>query len=118
MASEENIAVAHEHDDHAPHQENLWVIGGYLLVLTIATSATLILQQTNFWGHVTNILFVLMISVCKASLVVGFFMHFRYEKAWKFFLTIPCCTLALVLVMALLPDIAYGIWPKVPVAYP
>jgi cytochrome c oxidase subunit IV len=58
-------------------------------------------------------LIVLMIGVCKAALVVGFFMHFRYEKAWKYFLTVPPCILGVVAIFALLPDIAFGTYPAV-----
>lgn len=99
---------AHGDDDHG--DMNLWVIGGYLLVLTGATFLTLFLPR-SVWGPMTNTLFVLMIAACKASLVVGFFMHFRYEKAWKFFLTIPPLILAVMGVCALLPDVAIGTYP-------
>lgn len=89
------------------HEMNLWVIAGYLIALTIATSSTLILQRFSFWRPGTNMLFVLTVSVCKASLVIGFFMHFKFEKAWKYFLCIPPCLLAIVGVLALLPDVAF-----------
>lgn len=110
MTTDQPTADVHGHEE--PHAEmNLWLIGGYLLALTVATSFTLILQRSDYWGPVTNILFVLMISTLKASLVVGFFMHLFYEKAWKFFLMIPPCILGVVLIFALLPDVAFKPWP-------
>lgn len=107
--SDEHAIDGHEHEEHA--EMNLYVIGGYLLMLTIATSATLILQRSEYWGHMTNILFVLMVSTVKASLVVGFFMHLFFEKVWKYFLLVPPCILGFTLVFALLPDVAYKPWP-------
>lgn len=112
MTSENEVAAGGEHE-HGQHEMNLWVIVGYLLVLTLATFLTLYLPKAA-WGPMTNTLFVLMIAVCKATLVVGFFMHFRYEQAWKYFLTIPPCILAVVAVFALLPDVAIGTYPRVP----
>lgn len=104
----------HEHDAH--DGPKLPVIAGYLLVLTIASFVTVPVQQNapGLWGPITNVLFVLMIALCKASLVVGFFMHFRYEQSWKYFLTIPPLVLAVVAVCALLPDVAIGAYPQIP----
>ncbi|MEQ8763140.1 MAG: cytochrome C oxidase subunit IV family protein [Planctomycetota bacterium] len=45
------------------------------------------------------------ISTAKAALVVLFFMHLKYEGRWKYTLLIPVAFLAVVLVMALYPDI-------------
>ena len=112
MAShEESAEGADQHEDHGI---NLWGIGACLLVLTILTSCTLFLQGTNFWNSMTNILFVLMISTCKASLVVAYFMHFKFEKGWKYCLCIPPMILFFVLVFSLLPDVAADTYQRVP----
>lgn len=104
----EPAATLQGHDEHEPM--NLPVLVGYLLVLTAATFMTLYI---SFWGPITNSLIVLAIGFCKATVVVGFFMHFRYEKSWKYFLTLPTCVLAVVAVTALVPDVAIGAYPKV-----
>lgn len=94
------------------HEMNIWGIGACLFVLTIATSATLLLQQTQFWAPTTNALFVMMISVCKASFVVAFFMHFKYERAWKYVLCIPPLVLAVVIAFSLLPDVGFDTYER------
>jgi caa(3)-type oxidase subunit IV len=102
---------AGHHDVHADY--SLATVSIYLMVLTFATSCSLILQNSvGFWQAGTNTLFVFMISVLKASIVVGLFMHFKYEKSWKYAVTIPACCLCVAMVCALLPDIGQGTWPK------
>lgn len=98
--------------EHEEHQMNIWGIGACLFVLTAATSATLWLQKTSFWAPTTNALFVFMISVCKASFVVAFFMHFKYERAWKYVLCIPPLVLAVVIVFSLLPDVGFDTYQR------
>jgi caa(3)-type oxidase subunit IV len=48
---------------------------------------------------------MLGISAAKAALVVLFFMHFWWERSWKYLLTIPTVLMAVILVVALVPDI-------------
>lgn len=45
------------------------------------------------------------ISAAKAFLVVMFFMHLWWERAWKYVLTLPAIVLATVLVVLMYPDI-------------
>ncbi|MDP1560751.1 MAG: cytochrome C oxidase subunit IV family protein [Pirellulaceae bacterium] len=47
------------------------------------------------------------ISTAKAALVVLFFMHFWWEQSWKYLLTIPTMLMAVILVVALIPDIMH-----------
>jgi caa(3)-type oxidase subunit IV len=109
----ETAPVAEHHDEtHADY--SILVVGAALLALTVATSMSLILQWSPLWGSATNALFVLMISFFKASFVVGFFMHYRFEQNWKYFVTIPACILCVALVLALTPDIAHETYPKGP----
>lgn len=100
------IQPAGQHEEH--HEIDLARIAGMLVILTIATSSTLLLQSfaAGIWSTGTNILFTLSVSICKASLVVGFFMHFKFERIWKFFVCIPPCILMFVLAFGLMPDIA------------
>ena len=107
----ETAHVAEGHEEY--HEEfSIPAVSTALIVLTVATSCAIWFQL--LWGPITNVLYVLMISVLKASFVVGFFMHYRYEKPWKYALTIPACVLCVTLVCALLPDIAYESYPKGP----
>ncbi len=86
----------------------------FLVMLTLATFASLFIRQ-NFaevWSSTTNILFVLLVAMAKASLVILFFMHWKYERGWKFVLCIPTILLAVIAVLALLPDVAYESYEK------
>lgn len=119
MAHDTHAAADAPHDSShgESHDMNLLTIGGYLLALTIATSATLLVQGSGFWTVMTNILFVLMISTAKAALVVGFFMHLKFEKGWKYVVCVPPCILGVALIFALLPDVAFKCWPVTFQAY-
>jgi caa(3)-type oxidase subunit IV len=105
MTTETGPAALQAHaSDH--HEIDLWRVSGFLVMLTIATSSTVLLQGSPMWRGATNTLFVLTVSVCKASLIIGFFMHFKFERVWKYFVCIPPLILAVVLCFALLPDTA------------
>ncbi|QDU63093.1 hypothetical protein Pan216_39680 [Planctomycetes bacterium Pan216] len=115
MSDEQTVAeVAEAHHAGAGEHFSVWEVFGYLCILTLASFVTLFMEGS--WGPVTNMLFVLLVAVCKAALVLGFFMHLRYEGMWRWFVTLPASALAIILVFALLPDIAYQIntqiaWP-------
>ena len=49
--------------------------------------------------------FMMAVSCTKALLVILFFMHVKYEKSWKYVLTIPTGMMAIFLVLMLIPDI-------------
>jgi cytochrome c oxidase subunit 4 len=49
---------------------------------------------------------MLAVCVAKAMLVVMFFMHLWWERAWKYVLTIPALIMGCLLVMLLVPDVA------------
>jgi cytochrome c oxidase subunit 4 len=50
-------------------------------------------------------LVVLAVACCKASLVIMYFMHIKFEGRWKYALLAPTVILALALMIALAPDI-------------
>jgi cytochrome c oxidase subunit 4 len=50
--------------------------------------------------------FMMAVSCVKASLVILFFMHLKYESgAWKYVLTIPAAMMSVFLILALVPDV-------------
>jgi cytochrome c oxidase subunit 4 len=49
---------------------------------------------------------MIAVSVAKATLVVMFFMHLWWERAWKYVLTIPALIMGCLLVLLLVPDVA------------
>jgi cytochrome c oxidase subunit 4 len=74
--------------DHAPDDhghglahvaaiKTLVATGGTLLVLTIVT---VIASKIDFGGSSINLAIAMVIAVTKATLVVLFFMHLRYDR--------------------------------------
>ena len=50
---------------------------------------------------------MMVISAAKAMLVITFFMHLWWERAWKYALTIPTLFMGALLVWLLIPDIGF-----------
>ena len=100
-------AATLDHSTESPYR--IGRIFFFLVMLTLATFASLFIRQNfaDVWSSTTNIMFVLLVAVAKASLVVLFFMHWKYEQRWKYVLCVPTIVLAIIAVLALLPDIAF-----------
>jgi len=77
-------ATTHDpHDDHEDHGlahtatiKTLVATGGTLLVLTLVT----VLATKIDFGANINLAIAMVIAVTKASLVILFFMHLRYDR--------------------------------------
>lgn len=50
---------------------------------------------------------MMLVSIGKALLVILFFMHLWWERAWKYILTIPALFMGVLLVLLLVPDVGY-----------
>ncbi len=48
---------------------------------------------------------MMAVSAAKALLVVLFFMHLWWERAWKYVLTVPAIIMGTLLVILLVPDL-------------
>lgn len=76
-----------------------------LCILTTASFMT----YFDFWKHSfpreAGWALMMSVSVAKASLVMLFFMHLKYEANWKYVLTIPASIMAVFLTLALIPDV-------------
>lgn len=78
--------------------------------LLVFTTGTFLLAE-NLHNKLAAIVAVLLIATVKATLVGMFFMHLKFEGKWKYVLLLPTIILAIVMVCALLPDIAHlGPW--------
>ena len=94
-----------QHTARRPNPTCLVTVFLSLSILTgisywIANSA-LMENRLLAWGS------MLAVSIAKASLVGGFFMHLWWERAWKYVLTIPALIMGCLLVILLIPDIAF-----------
>lgn len=75
-----------------------------LLILTVIT--VLISQKVKFPHHGANIAIGVLVAVLKASLVVLFFMHMKYEKkSWLVIIFFPL-VLVMIIIFANFPDTA------------
>ncbi len=78
-------ATPHHEEHHGPSVKMYWAIFGALCVLTIATVLAAkvdfaqVMGNESMGGFVNNIV-ALGIAFTKASLVVLFFMHVKYEN--------------------------------------
>jgi len=74
--------ATHHHDDHGiSHVASVKVLagtGGALLLLTLVTVAA---TKVDF-GPSLNLALAMFIAVIKATLVVLFFMHLKYDKVF------------------------------------
>lgn len=98
-------AHAHATDAHSHPHVNYMKIFWTLLVLTLAEYFYAMLTQQHFGLLITGLL---TLAIIKASLVGYYFMHVKFEGKWVFGLIIPTLVLAMIVVLALVPDIAKG----------
>src|SRR5688572_27390499 len=77
------MATEHHHEDdhhglaHVASVKVLVGTGGSLLLLTLVTVAA---TKVDFGGSNINLAIAMLIAVTKATLVVLFFMHLKYDK--------------------------------------
>ncbi len=102
--------MSDSHDVHAEKHEAHPPVPYFLIfgTLVIFTGITIGASYIHFESHTANVLLALAIAAFKASLVMLFFMHLKYEKRPIVIIAIVPFVLVAVLITALLPDIANG----------
>lgn len=96
--SDHHSSAAHEHP-HVNYMKIFWT----LLFLTVAEYFYAMLTQSHFGLLVVGLM---TLALIKATLVGLYFMHVKFEGKWIYALIVPACVLAMVVVLALVPDIA------------
>jgi len=93
-------------DSHnSSHKVNYTAI---FFALCICTGASVIADLgKNNMGRSLMIGVVMGIACIKATFVLLYFMHIKFESAWKYILLAPTVVLALALPLALSPDIGF-----------
>jgi caa(3)-type oxidase subunit IV len=56
-------------------------------------------------GSHTGMGIIMVVAVCKATLVAMFFMHLKYEWFKLYFLIVPVAILGVMMMIVLMPDI-------------
>src|SRR5689334_12312864 len=109
MTSQSAARIPDEpHGTTAPiphHQLNYCPIFVALVVLTVVTVAV---AFKRFESELVNVLLALLIASVKASLVAMYFMHLKFEGKLIYFIAIVPLVLCVILVCALIPDVAHG----------
>jgi cytochrome c oxidase subunit 4 len=106
----------HDHDDHE-HDAGGHDAGGhggvgkYIAVFFALCGLTLISylvgNSATLREKTPGIMWAMMMAVscAKASLVILFFMHLKWEANWKYVLTVPASIMSVFLMLMLIPDI-------------
>jgi len=96
--------VADQHRHHGKSQF-LWVWG----VLLVLTAVEVYLTYQNL--QPIRMLTILMgLSLVKAALIIGFFMHMKYELSLMKWLTMTAVVICLALMMSFFPDAFRILW--------
>ena len=98
MSDEHN----HEHEHHAVNYTAIF------MVLCVCTGFSIVFDLfKDSMPRAALVVLILGVAVCKASFVLLYFMHIKFETAWKYVLLAPTAVLACALPFALAPDIAF-----------
>jgi len=107
----------HGHDEHDSHDGHAHEAGGhggvgkYVAVFFALCGLTLISylvgNSATLREKTPGIMWAMMMAVscAKASLVILFFMHLKWEANWKYVLTVPASIMSIFLMLMLIPDI-------------
>jgi cytochrome c oxidase subunit 4 len=97
---------AHGHTEPTPHHHvNYYAVFGTLVVLTIVTVAVAFLGIKN---ELAKVLLALLIASIKASAVILYFMHMKFEGKLIYLILIAPLSFCILLVFALLPDVTFS----------
>ncbi|MFO1021462.1 MAG: cytochrome C oxidase subunit IV family protein [Planctomycetales bacterium] len=81
---------------------------GIFILLCVCTALSVAADLTkNSLGVRIMIGLVMGIALVKASFVLLYFMHIKFEGAWKYVLLAPTMVLALTIPLALSPDVGF-----------
>jgi cytochrome c oxidase subunit 4 len=89
--------------DH--YESHLRTYGAVFLALCVFTVMSIMADVLHFANHNVTVAIVLAVAVAKALCVMMFFMHLKFERAWKYLLLAPTLILASAIPFALMPDV-------------
>ena len=91
--------------DHEHHESH----GGLYLMVFFALCGFTVISWVADLVHLPSramlVAIVLSVATAKALCVMMYFMHLKFERAWKYLLLAPTFVLAAGLMIGLLPDI-------------
>ena len=95
--------MSHEHHEH--HESHAGTYFAVFLALCVFTGLSVVADLAHMANHNVLSVIVLAIASAKALCVMLFFMHLKFERAWKYMLLVPTFILASALPFALMPDV-------------
>jgi len=97
---------AHGHSEPEPHHVvNYFAV---FITLVILTFVTVVVAFANLKSEPAKIFLALTIASVKASAVILYFMHVKFEGKLIYLILIVPITFSIMLVFALLPDITFA----------
>lgn len=78
---------------------------GVFIALCVFTALSVLFDVFEYSNPAVLIVLVLGVASAKATCVMLFFMHLKFEGNWKFIILAPTTILAIGLPLALLPDV-------------
>ncbi|MDB4637498.1 cytochrome C oxidase subunit IV family protein [Planctomycetaceae bacterium] len=91
------------HDDHS-HGNVAYIV--IFFALMIFTAISIVADVVHIPSAALKTVIVMSVAVAKATCVLLFFMHIKFEGNWKYILLAPTTILAIGLPIALMPDVA------------
>ncbi len=104
----ESHAIAAHAPGHESAEEHESHVGTYLKVFVTLAVLTAI---EYFYARIFKdsfgvlVLGLATLALVKAGMVGLYFMHLKFEGRWVYYMIVPACILAIVLVLALYPDV-------------
>jgi cytochrome c oxidase subunit 4 len=97
----------HGHTEALPHHHvNYFMI---FLVLVALTIITVMVALKRFDNELINLLLAMLVASIKAICVAMYFMHLKFEGKLIYLILIVPLILCVILMAALIPDIAYAL---------
>jgi cytochrome c oxidase subunit 4 len=97
---------AHGHAEPTPHHKVNYL--AVFITLVILTVLTVVVAFVNIKSETAKILLALTIASIKASAVVLYFMHVKFEGKLIYLILFVPLTFSIMLVIALLPDVTFA----------
>jgi cytochrome c oxidase subunit 4 len=97
---------AHGHAEPTPHHKVNYV--AVFTTLVVLTVLTVVVAFVNVKSEFAKVMLALAIASVKASAVVLYFMHVKFEGKLIYLILIVPLTFCVVLVLSLLPDVSFA----------
>lgn len=97
------------HGEHEHHSVKYFYV---FAALCLFTGLSIVFDVVNITNPAVKIVLIMGVASAKATCVLLFFMHLKFEGNWKFILLAPTTILAIGLPIALMPDVAVNYYQK------